>query len=261
MMHADWIEADRSLVAQVKAALTNQPQHIDRVLPPGGRKNLGFGYALASCHRGAGYMGFSCEMLYSNDTLVSFRLAPGIGPQQNLLAIYADMLGDVFRTNHDGTFEPVCYKPEASTAALPGCELQIKMSTNMQFFCSPFSDIYYGTRGGYLGALLPNRRAYLKVAEEIDGLTCLRLLYSINPATRLTAYEHYRRNAKAMAPIRDQIESRMRNVFEEVPRIQTMRGCIVREEDSRQVLESILRAKANPESNLERIALSNTASR
>lgn len=259
MIHTDWIEADRSFIGQVKAALTNNPQHIDRLLSPRERKNLGFGYYLASYYGGKGYLSFGCEMLYSNDTLVSFRLAPGISPNHNLETVYTDMLNDVFTPNHDGTFQPVCYNPQAAVAALPGCEVQPKMSTNMQSFCSPFSGIRYGTRGGYAGAVLANRRAYLRVASEIDGPTCLRLLYSINPATRLTAYEHYRRHAKAMAAIRNQIESRMRKVFEEVPQIETMSGCTVQREGSRQVLESILLTKADRESEVEHVASPNAA--
>jgi hypothetical protein len=193
-------------------------------------------------------------MLYSNDTLVSFLLTPYMTSNQNLDATYRVMLADVFRANHDGTFESFRYKPEAATAALAGCEVRVGMSTNMEYFCSPFSGIRYGTRGGFADSLLQNRRAYLKVAGEIDAPTCLRLLYSINPATRLTAYEHWRRHAKAMAATQGQIESRMRKVFEELPRIETMTGCIIHEGDSRQVLESILQAKADTESKAEQLA-------
>src|ERR1044071_268598 len=78
VIHTDWIEADRAFTGQVKAALTNEPQRIDRVLSPRERKNLGFGYSLGSYYGGKGYLSFGCEMLFSNDTLVSFRLAPGM---------------------------------------------------------------------------------------------------------------------------------------------------------------------------------------
>jgi hypothetical protein len=249
-IHEDWIEADRSFVAQVKAVLRNEPQHADRVLlpPPVDRRNLGFGYSLASHYVGKGYLGFACQMLYSNDTLVSFRLAPGMAPDNRLNAAYEDMIGDVFRSNHDGTFKPFYYNSEAAVAALPGCDAKVKMNTNMQFFCSPFSGIRYGTIGGYVGAYLENRRAYLKVADEIDGATCLRLLYSINPATRLTAYEHFLRHPVALKAVQSQVESRMRKVLEEVPRIETMKGCIVCQENSREVLNSILRTKSDTKS-------------
>jgi hypothetical protein len=252
-VHPDWIEADRAFVARVKAVLRTEPQHADQVLLsfPVERRSLGFGYALAEHYVGKGYLGFGCQMLYLNDKLVSFRVAPSMAPDEKLDAIYAEMLGDMFRANHDGTFEPFCFGMEAATSALPGCEVEVKMSTNMQFFCSPFSGIRYGTIGGYTGAYLENRSAYHKVADEMDATTCLRLLYSINPATRLTAYEHYRRHAVAMAAVQSKVEGRMLKVFEEVPRIETLRGCIVREEDSRQLLDSILRAKIDTKFNAE----------
>jgi hypothetical protein len=244
-IHPDWIDADREFVAQVKTALRNDPQRADQVLLPFPveRKNLGFGYALADRYVGKGYLGFGCQMLYLNDKLVSFRLAPSMAQHKELDAIYSEMLRDAFRVRQDGTFEPLCYGIEAATSALPGCDVEVKMSTNMQFFCSPFSGIQYGTRGGYAGGYLQNRMAFLQVADEIDATTCLRLLYSINPATRLTAYEYYRLHPATMAAVQRQVESRMRKVFEEVPRIETLRGCIVRQEDSRHVLNSILAAK------------------
>src|SRR5215831_3168457 len=89
-VHTDWIEADRTFVAQVKSVLTNDPQHIDQVLSPTKRDDLGFGYSLGSYSGGKGYLSFGCEMLYSNNTLVSFRIAPCVcmTPNLNLDAIY-----------------------------------------------------------------------------------------------------------------------------------------------------------------------------
>lgn len=244
-IHLDWIEDDRDFVQKVKVALQKDPEHVDQVLfrSPVKRNDLGFGYSLARRYVGKGYLGFWCQMLYQQDKLVSFRVTPSVGMAKHLTPIYVEMLRDVFPPNADGTFESFCYNPEAAMSALPGSDTKAKMSGKVQWFCSPFSGIEYGTIGGYAGGDLPNRRAYLDVAEEIDGDLCLRLLYSINPATRLTAYEHYRRRPVALASIKDQVETRIRQVLKALPRVETMEGCFFKNAESQKVLEAILGTK------------------
>lgn len=239
-IHQDWVEADRQYAAEVKAVLNNDPQHADTVLfeTPVTKKQLGFGYTLAEAFRGKGYLGFEGQMLYYKDKLVSFRITPAL--DEKLIGTYMGMLRDVFPLKASGDFQPFNYHPEGAVSPLPGCPVAPHLNAKMDVFCSPFSGIEYGTRGGYFGATLPNRRAYLAAANEMDDTMCLRLLYSINPATRLTAYEHYQRHKTAITTIEHQVEDRMQEVFKEVPTIETLHGCILTREDSHALVQSLV---------------------
>ena len=56
---------------------------------------------------------------------------------------------------------------------------------------SPASGLYYGGRGGFSMNLLQNRELFMGLENKLTKELVIQLMYSINPASRLTAIEYY----------------------------------------------------------------------
>ena len=242
----EWVEADREFIGKVNAVLKSDPANIEKVLPAQSYEDttLGFGYRLRGGRLGKGYASYYYSYLYRNGKLVSYWVMPPIPDTQPTLGpLYQKMCSDVFPSGTNGTLTKYWYHREASEILLEGCPTKPAISEKMRFFMGPNSGTAYGVRGGFAATLLPNRRSYLEVKDEITQEICVTLLYSINPATRLTAYEHFLRHRKKFDTVADVVEKRMREVFAEKPKVTTLNGCIEGEEDSASLVERFARAK------------------
>lgn len=239
---------EKQFLEQLKAALSDAPETVDRavfaekVLKEFLRTPLGFGYELAddyaSRSKNPAYF-FNARFLYWNGLLVGFRLAPYEELEDS--SLLASVLGHEFPKASDGSFGTYEYRAKGATDMLPGCPSGPELSPKLKHFCSIDSGVSYGIDGGFVPTTIGNRKAYYDAAPEIDGLTCLRLLYSINPATRMTAYEHFIRNESAYADWAEKIEKRMAVVFQELPVINTTKGCVTSPESSQFALKYMLR--------------------
>ncbi|QMU63150.1 MAG: hypothetical protein GKR88_01910 [Flavobacteriaceae bacterium] len=70
------------------------------------------------------------------------------------------------------------------------------IDSDILFYMSPYSGIQYGCRGGFGNLILGNRCHYKKIASKINKENLFVLFTSINPASQLTAIEHYYKNKK-----------------------------------------------------------------
>ena len=248
-IHEDWVQADRNFLREVINKLKQQPLEIDVVLLTSDKtkEKLGFGYDYIAGSNGKGYVSIFYQFVYYNNQLVSFKLNPEMPDNKKLIPIYKKIYEGIFDFDLKNQVLPYYYDLAKVDSTLPGLQSNIEISKEMKFYMTPYSGILYGDRGGYANSLTINRKHFLTIAAELNANNCLILLYSINPASRLTAFEHYLLNIdKFTKEEKEIIERRMHIVFDELPSIKTMYGCMVTDVRSRDRVNSLVEKAKNP---------------
>jgi hypothetical protein len=87
---------------------------------------------------------------------------------------------------------------------------------------TPSSGTMYGYAGG--GVIMQNRKAFLQIKDSLTADQVVLLMYSINPASRLTAIEYYLQHEDLFSS-RQVIDNWVGVVFKATPTIETMSGC------------------------------------
>lgn len=106
------------------------------------------------------------------------------------------------------------------------------------FLMTPFSGLEYGTRGGIAGDLLQNRKEFLKLTR-LDEDTCVYLMHSKNPVTRLTAIETLMRNAVEWKIDLKKYEQDFQMIFRSHPSVQTLEGKIAATKPSEPLVKAL----------------------
>ena len=101
---------------------------------------------------------------------------------------------------------------------------------------TPFSGIMYGNEGGW-GSTLENRANYLAIKGKITAEICRLLLYSKNPATRLTAIEYYYQHVDQFLKYRAEFKNRIEAIFTELPEVETMAADVVVTENAKKLVQ------------------------
>ena len=92
---------------------------------------------------------------------------------------------------------------------------------------SPYSGVMYEDSGGITDQPLENRASYQAIKSEIMPKYFDMMLYSKNPATRLTAIEYYVQHKQLFAKHKARIEKRINVIYKALPMVTTMKGCTV----------------------------------
>lgn len=243
-IHDDWVQADRIFISKVVKKLKQEPLKIDEVILTNGDKKekLGFGYHFIGGSNGKGYVSIFYQFIYHNNQLLSFELQPQMPMEKQLIPIYKKFYEDIFEIDlKENKINPYRHNIFKVDIPLIGFESNLKLPKEIKYYMTPYSGIVYGYRGGRANSILQNRKLFISIAKGLNAETCLALLYSINPASRLTAYEYYLLNQdKFSKEEKEIIEKRMEIIFKELPDITTMYGCIRTMAKSRERVTSLL---------------------
>jgi hypothetical protein len=192
-------------------------------------ENLGFGWQVWHVGIGGGYVGVTAEFYYFKDSIVAYELIPQMPTEPGLQARYRAWYAATF------TFEGEAIRSrefnmrslEEPLSQYTGSFRTQPPADSISNYLSPASGTRYGFWGGY-GDGLPANRAYFKsIKEKIDDEVLLLMMYSINPASRLTAIEYYYYRSRHEFGAIPEVDAWVLQVFDEVPRVSIAMGCIV----------------------------------
>ena len=222
-----WTQQDKKLIeALTKIDKTNTSEieqyFVSRLrLSSQKKENLGFGWTMWQTGIGGGYIAISAQFFYYNDSLISYSLTPQLPEEKGLQKRYKKWYGNYFsyinseiqdyRFNSESILKPLKEYVGNVTA------IREKLINYM----SPNS----GTTYGYSGSLgiLENRKAFLEIKDSMGNDELFLLMFSINPASRLTAIEYYLKRKESFNN-QEAIENWIELNFKEIRTIETS-GC------------------------------------
>jgi hypothetical protein len=224
-----WTHIDKKLISAIINLDKNNPKEVEQYFKNQRiQKNdttkeiLGFGWTMWTPGTGGGYISISAKFFYFNDSLVSYSLTPRLPEEKGLQKRYKKWYGDYFAYSNSEiqTFsfnQTIILKPlNQYTGALKS--IPDKIATYM----TPNSGTMYGYAGG--GLIMENRRAFLGIKDSLTNDQVLLLMYSINPASRLTAIEYYLKR-KSSFENQEAINNWIEQNFREMPTVKSMSGC------------------------------------
>lgn len=251
-IHEDWVQKDVVFINQVKEAYKKGPEALSKIyISHAEITDLGFGYTLYSGCMGKGYVSTCYEFVkqainpYQNnisEKVVAYRLQQRMPKHEKLTERYIELYKGLFEVV-DNRVLPKLYNYQYMVEPLAGNITDIETSKDFDYLMTPFSGTTYGYSGGYANSLLENRRIYEKLNVAMTEAHYERLLYSKNPATRLMAVEYF--YSKNDVPGR--IINRIEVVFDEVPNIDTLSGCLGSKESSRELVDLYVKLKKENE--------------
>lgn len=218
----EWVQQDSIFIAKVISAYRTDPLSLESFLScKGNRKEkLGFGYEETNGSNGKGYVSFFYDLIYYRNHLVSYRIDPQMPKDERLTVRYKKFYAPLFSFSGDQP-DPLYYGYKEMTKPLSPMPGEAIKNKQLLFYMTPYSGTMYGYQGGW-GTTLSNRASYLLLKRSITPQICNLLLYSKNPATRLTAIEYYHQHSSQFKTDKQQIEKRIKEVFDELPEISTM---------------------------------------
>lgn len=225
-----WIRKDKQMITEVNELLKATPATTERYfLSKDFREahDLGFGWMSKQTAVHGGYTSVYATFYYRNDSLVSYVIHPELPDEPTLQSTYTTWYAPRFRIN-----APKLNAFYVNSTALSAPLLAYVQSTATEIstkaireYMSPEAGIVYGYAGGESRQILENRAAFLDLRATLLPEQVVLLMYAINPASRLTAFEFYLRN-KALFSNQQQIEQWMEVVFRTLPKVESISGCI-----------------------------------
>ncbi|UEG53430.1 hypothetical protein LLH06_00365 [Mucilaginibacter daejeonensis] len=229
-IHQEWVQDDIGLLKTLEAIDKNDPAAMEKFFlqfdRAKERDTLGFGWTVFSQGKGAGYISVHADFYHYKGKIVSYQLHSRAPSRKELMEQYKTMFAKLLPIDSNGFYyymfnEAAILKP---LATYNGSNKQI--STDLLALMSPTSGTTYGIGGGMPPSMLPNRKAFNALKDKLSNDDVITLMYAINPATRLMAFEFYRRNRNRFSN-QGEIEAWMIKVYKEKPTIETLSGCFV----------------------------------
>lgn len=238
-----WVHLDKVLIKKTIRLDKNNPKDVEAFFLKNGDEggplsrpeNLGFGWKARKLSIGGGYVSISAYFIYFQDSIISYILTPGIPEENRLKKRYKRWYTPFFPSLTNNVL-PVRYNEELIQSPIKQYDFPFDFkaaSDSVRRYMSPESGTLYGYRGelGYFR----NRQAFIDIRKRLTKESVVLLMYSINPASRLTAIEYYM-NHKQEFSNTNKIDSWIEIIFKELPNIPTLQGCIMRPVDSRQLV-------------------------
>jgi|LakMenEpi03Aug12_release.lakeMendotaPanAssembly.Ray.scaffolds.fasta_scaffold475127_2 hypothetical protein len=191
-------------------------------------EDLGFGWKVWHTGIGGGYVGVMAEFYYFRDSIVAYEVVPRMPTEPELRARYTEWYATAFSFEGD-VLQPREYGMRSLEEPLPQYKgvFSTKPSVDsIRTYLSPACGTRYGFRGGYSNTLTANRACFRNIKDKVDDDMLLLMMYSINPATRLTAIEYYYYRTGHEFGANPEVDAWVRKVFSEVPRVSFAIGCI-----------------------------------
>lgn len=238
-----WVQIDKKIIEQLNAIDRANPREVEsyffkhvKTLPE--RQDLGFGWSKQDVGIGGGYVSFNSTILYRNDTIISFSVYADLPIEKTVIERYREWFGEAFviDSNKRYTFN---FQEDRLSRPLTEYDGALKpelLPLDILNYASPHSGTMYGYSGGINNTLLANRRTFKSIETNLSGDEIYFLMFSTNPASRLTAIEYYKRNPDKFEN-RDKIDSWIEIVYRELPKVNTLIGCIGMTMDSKVLVE------------------------
>lgn len=222
-----WIQKDKKLISTLTKINKNNSQDIEQYFKSQLNKtslkkeNLGFGWTMSRPGIGGGYIAISAEFFYYHDSLVCYSLTPELPEERGLKKRYKKWYGEYFYYSNS-EIQTFRFNIEAILRPLKEYTGNLtNISPKLLNYMSPNS----GTTYGYAGSMgiLENRKAFFEIQDSLNYDNHFLLMFSINPASRLTAIEYY---LKREFNIGDQkmLNSWIEQNYKEIPNVE-IGGC------------------------------------
>ncbi|MGI4737052.1 MAG: hypothetical protein ACRYG7_17920 [Janthinobacterium lividum] len=230
-----WVKLDKKVIEEVSAVVKANPATAEQYfLKPSGTAhhlrrvyNLGFGWKAKETAAYGGYISILATFYYHNDSLLSYTVHPELPDEVELRSTYAKWYATSFRVAPTEVL-PFYYNKYLLSKPLPTYKgpYTARIATEaVATYMSPESGLVYGHYGGEALTMLQNRRCFTTLQDSLSPEQVLLLMYAINPASRLTAFEYYLNHKQRFANHLP-IEQWMETVFRELPEIESIEGCI-----------------------------------
>ena len=224
-----WTHTDKKLITAIVNLDKYNPKQVEQYFKQQkiqkcdtSKEFLGFGWKMWSPGIGAGYISISAIFYYFNDSLVSYSLIPRLPEEKGLQKRYKKWYGDYFCYSNS-KIQPFNLNQSAVLKPLKQYTGVIKnIPEKIANYMTPNSGTMYGYAGGE--TILQNRKAFLEIKDSLTNEQLILLLYSINPASRLTAIEYYW-NRKDSFGYNEAINEWVEQNFKEMPTVKSMFGC------------------------------------
>ena len=187
---------------------------------------LGFGYFKKSYGISGGYIAISCDFYFKKDSVISYVLKPRLPRKNRKKKKYLKWYNNKFEVTESQEIKPKFYNYDVIKSPLEQYKGTIFSDEQIDLYMSPESGLYYGGRGGFGMSLLQNRALFMKLESKLTKEIAIQLMYSKNPASRLTAIEYYYKHPDLFEKEKPEIDKWIKIVFKNVPYIKTLRGCI-----------------------------------
>ncbi|MEK6155449.1 hypothetical protein WIW50_19485 [Flavobacteriaceae bacterium 3-367] len=207
--------------------------------------HLGFGYRIISRSTPGGYISINCDFLYKKDSLVGYRLRPELPDKPKLRNKYLNWYAGKFEITENHKVKPYYHNRKSFEAPLDNYSGDKSTKVKVRAYMSPTSGLWYGGRGGWSMSLLPNRKHFLALEQSLTREIVMELMYSKNPATRLTAIEYYYKYPELFEESKEELDEWIEIIFKQVPRISTLRGCLGGQESARKLVEEYVKLSVN----------------
>lgn len=236
-----WVHKDKKIIQSIVQLDTKKPEVVEHYFRTQKihkcdttKTNLGFGWKMWTPGIGGGYIGISATFYYYHDSIVSYTISPDMPEEKGLIKRYKTWYQERFLFESD-KIQPLSYQSEIIFKPLKEYTGSLTPQTvprKIVEYMTPGSGMMYGYSGGYGGGLLKNRKAFLEIQDSLTNDQVVLLMYSLNPASRFTAFEYYLKHIDSFS---DQqiLDELMEKNFMEVPTVQTLFGCIGQSYDTR----------------------------
>jgi hypothetical protein len=231
-----WTAIDKRLITTITKLDKSKPAEIEQYFKQQRiqavsieKENLGFGWTMWTPAIGGGYISIAATFFYYHDSLVSYSLRTQLPKEKGLQQRYRKWYGTYF-SYADAAIQPYQFNEAAILRPLKEYPGQVDhVSENISHYMTPYSGTMYGYAGG--GVIMQNRRAFLAIRDCLTNDELILLMYSINPASRLTAMEYY---LKAQNRVKDDVVYKwIEQNMMELPQTKTMSGCFYETVDTR----------------------------
>lgn len=241
-----WVRMDKKIISEVSAVIKASPATAERYFVKGSRDvhNLGFGWKSKDGAVGGGYISIRATFYYRNDTLISYTVYPRFPDEPALKSTYAKLYAPSFSIDSKG-LSPFYYNDAALSKPLSTYRepyLSGSAPKAIRKYMSPESGLEYGDYGGFALSMLQNRKNFIELQDSISTEQVFLMMHAVNPASRLTAIEYYLSNKKLFSN-QPQIEQWMETVFQELPEVESMQGCIGGTYNARALVAKFSKAK------------------
>ncbi|WP_420320532.1 hypothetical protein [Flagellimonas sp.] len=235
-----WTDKDKRLIKKI-VELVDSPNKLNEYFSEKNKSprnsRLGFGYWTKSSRIGAGYIGISCDFYFFKDSLISYVLKPELPEKKRKKKKYLEWYSNKFEVIDDLQIKPKYYNYDIFKKPLKQFNGELIKDEQIAYYMSPESGLYYGGGGGFSMNLLQNRKLFKELESSLNKEAVIQLMYSKNPASRLTAIEYYFRNPELFIQEKENLDKWTEIVFLQVPFIRTLNGCIGGMENSKEITQ------------------------
>jgi len=236
-----WVHIDKKLIRNIVQLDRYNPQAVEEYFRTQKiqkcdttKENLGFGWTMWTPGIGGGYISISATFFYYHDNIVSYTIDPRMPDEKGLTKRYKKWYQNSFSFESD-KIQPFSYNSENILRPLKeynGTLTSQEFPRKTLEYMTPKSGTMYGYAGGYGGHLLQNRKAFIEINDNLTNDQVIFIMYSINPASRLTAIEYYLKNKDSFAN-QGILDEWIEKNFTETPKIETLFGCFRESWDTR----------------------------